>query len=66
MSRTLIIVGVVLITIGLLWPLISKLGPGRLTGDIVIERANFRLYIPIATSLLTSIVISALLWLSNR
>ena len=66
MSRALIIFGIVLIAIGLLWPLISKLGLGRLPGDIVIERANFTLYIPIVTSLLISIVISALLWLSNR
>ena len=43
MSRALIIFGIVLIAIGLLWPLISKLGLGRLPGDIVIERANFTL-----------------------
>ena len=49
MSRSLIIVGVVLILIGLLWPAISKLGLGRLPGDIVIERENFRLYIPLTT-----------------
>jgi Protein of unknown function (DUF2905) len=65
-SRALIVFGIVLIAIGLLWPLISKLGLGRLPGDVVIERANFTLYIPIVTSLLISIVISALLWLSNR
>ena len=41
MSRALIIFGIVLIAIGLLWPLIAKLGLGGLPGDIVIERANF-------------------------
>jgi len=66
MSRGLIIFGIVLIAIGVLWPLISKLGLGRLPGDIVIERDNFRLYVPIATSLLISIVLSLLLWLFNR
>jgi uncharacterized membrane protein (DUF441 family) len=66
MSRGLIIFGIVLIAIGVLWPLISKLGLGRLPGDIVIERENFRLYVPIATSLLISIVLSLLLWLFNR
>ena len=65
-SRALIIFGIVLVAVGLLWPLISKLGLGRLPGDIVIERANFTLYIPIATSVVISIVITALLWLSNR
>jgi hypothetical protein len=66
MSRGLIIFGIVLIAIGLLWPVISKLGLGRLPGDIVIERENFRLYVPIMTSLIISIVLSLLLWLFNR
>ncbi len=52
MSRGLVIFGIVLIAIGLLWPVISKLGLGRLPGDIVIERENFRLYVPIMTSLI--------------
>jgi hypothetical protein len=65
-SRGLIIFGSVLIAIGLLWPVISKLGLGRLPGDIVIERENFRLYVPLATSLLVSIVLSLFLWLFNR
>jgi hypothetical protein len=66
MSRGLIIFGIVLIAIGLLWPVISKLGLGRLPGDIVIERENFRLYAPIMTSLIISVVLSLLLWLFNR
>ena len=66
MSRGLIIFGIVLIAIGLFWPVISKLGLGRLPGDIVIERENFRLYVPIMTSLLISVVLSLLLWLFNR
>ena len=41
MSRWLIIFGVVLIAAGLLWPLLHKIGFGRLPGDIVIERENF-------------------------
>ena len=66
MSRGLIIFGIVLIAIGLLWPVISKLGLGRLPGDIMIERENFRLYVPIATSLIISVVLSLLLWFFNR
>jgi hypothetical protein len=66
MSRGLIIFGIVLIAIGLLWPVISKLGLGRLPGDIVIERENFRLYVPIMTSLIFSVVLSLLLWFFNR
>jgi hypothetical protein len=66
MSRGLIIFGIVLIAIGLLWPVISKLGLGRLPGDIVIERENIRLYVPIMTSLIISVVLSLLLWFFNR
>ena len=66
MARWLIILGVVLVVLGLLWPWLTKLGLGRLPGDIVVERDNFRLYIPITTSILISIVLSLVLWLLNR
>lgn len=65
-QRLLIVFGLVLVALGLLWPIIAKLGIGRLPGDIVIERENFRLYFPIATSLLVSAVLSLILWLINR
>jgi uncharacterized protein HemY len=66
MSRLLIIFGLVLVAVGVLWPVIAKLGLGRLPGDVVIERENFRLYIPIATSLLISLLLSVVLWFLNR
>jgi hypothetical protein len=66
MSRFLIILGLVLVTAGLLWPLVIKLGIGRLPGDIVIERENFRLTIPFGTSVLVSVVLTIILWLFNR
>jgi hypothetical protein len=66
MSRVLIVFGVVLVALGVLWPLITRLGLGHLPGDIVIERTNFRLYIPLTTSLLVSLVLSLTLWLINR
>jgi hypothetical protein len=65
-SRLLIIFGLSLVVLGLLWPVISKIGLGRLPGDIVIERDNFRVYIPLATSLLVSVILSLILWLANR
>ncbi|WP_439544108.1 DUF2905 domain-containing protein [Hyphomicrobium sp.] len=65
-SKLLIIFGIVLIAVGLLWPVLTKLGLGRLPGDIVIERENFRLYAPIATSLLISVALSLILWLLSR
>jgi len=66
MSRTLIIVGVILVMMGVLWPLLQKSGLGRLPGDIVIEKENFRLYIPITSAIIVSVVLSVLLWLFRR
>ncbi|MBZ9759418.1 DUF2905 domain-containing protein [Mesorhizobium sp. CA8] len=66
MSRTLIIVGLGMVAVGLLWPWVARIGLGRLPGDILIERENFRLYVPITTGILISVVVSAILWLIDR
>lgn len=63
MSRFLITLGLILLVAGLLWPLVQKLGLGRLPGDIVIERENFTVYIPLGTSILISLAVSLVLWL---
>ena len=39
---------------------------GRLPGDIVIERANFTFYAPLATGFLICLVLSAILWILRR
>lgn len=66
MSRTLIILGIVLIAVGLLWPWLTRLGLGRLPGDIIIERDNFRFYFPITTSILISLLLTLLFWLFRK
>jgi hypothetical protein len=66
MSRTLILLGLILIAIGLLWPWIGWLRLGRLPGDIVVVRPGFTLYIPVTTAILVSVAISVFLWLLNR
>ncbi|OOG24806.1 hypothetical protein B1C78_08270 [Thioalkalivibrio denitrificans] len=66
MSRILITLGILLIIIGLAWPWIAKLGLGRLPGDIVIERENFRFYFPITTMILVSLVVTVVLWLFRK
>jgi len=66
MSKTLIAIGLLLVAIGVLWPLLQHLPLGRLPGDIVVERENFRFYFPITTMILISGVISLILWLLNR
>lgn len=65
--RTLfIIAGATLLAIGLAWPVIGRLGLGRLPGDIVVERGNFPLYFPIVTSLLISAILMLVAWLFRR
>jgi hypothetical protein len=63
MQKILIAIGITVLLIGLAWPWLSALPLGRLPGDIVIERANFRFYFPITTMVLVSILLSALAWL---
>jgi hypothetical protein len=65
-GRILIIAGAVLVVVGLLWPLLGRLGLGRLPGDIAVERENFRFYFPIMTSVVISVVLSLLFWLFRR
>ena len=62
-TRILVIVGVTLVALGLLWPWLSQIGLGRLPGDIVIEREGFRVYVPITTCIIVSVVISILWYL---
>ena len=66
MSKPLIIIGLILIAVGLLWPWLGRLGFGRLPGDIVIERDGFRLFFPITTCIIISVIISVVLWLLRK
>ncbi len=66
MSKPLIITGFILIAVGLLWPWLGKLGLGRLPGDIVIQRDGFRLFFPITTCIIISVIISVVLWLLRK
>jgi hypothetical protein len=66
MARFLIGLGLVILVVGLLWPYLSKLGLGRLPGDIVIERENTTFYFPLVTCLLLSLFLSLILWLAHR
>lgn len=70
MRRVLIITGILLLLAGLLWPWITKGNwwrwIGNLPGDIRIEREGFRLFFPVTTMLLLSLLASAVLWLVRR
>ena len=65
-SQFLITIGVVLVLAGLLWPVLNKTGLGRLPGDIVVERENFRFYFPLTSSIIVSLILTILFWLFRR
>ena len=66
MQKALIVIGIAIVLIGIGWPWLSKLPLGRLPGDIVIDRDNFRVYFPLTTMILVSVLLSALIWLLRR
>ncbi|MGB9742953.1 MAG: DUF2905 domain-containing protein [candidate division WOR-3 bacterium] len=65
-GRWLIFTGIVLVVLGLVIVLFSRLGFFRLPGDIVIARRNFVLYIPIVSSIVLSLILTVILNLIFR
>jgi hypothetical protein len=67
MGKFLIISGIILIVAGLIFQFFPRIPfLGKLPGDIVIDRGNFKLYFPLASSILISIIISIVLLLLNK
>lgn len=66
MQKNLIIIGIIILIAGILWPVIIKFPFGKLPGDIVIDKPNFKVYIPITTMLLISVVLSILFLLFKK
>jgi hypothetical protein len=66
LGRYLILAGVVLAAVGGLMLVADRLGLGRLPGDLIWRRKNTTVYIPIATSLLVSVVLTLVLNLLLR
>jgi Protein of unknown function (DUF2905) len=72
-ARMLMLTGALLFVAGAAWWLVGRTGGGsavswigRLPGDIRVEKPHFRFYFPLATCLLASVVLTALLWLIQR
>jgi hypothetical protein len=66
MQKVLIFLGLIILVIGLLWPWLGKLPFGRLPGDIAISRPHLKIYIPITTMILLSLIVSIILWIFRR
>lgn len=66
MGRALVVIGLAMAAIGVLWPWLTKLGLGRLPGDIYVRGEHGSFYFPLATCILLSAVLSLVIWLVNR
>lgn len=67
-GKMIVLIGSLIIIAGLIiWLLGDKLRfLGHLPGDIRIERENYRIYIPITTMILVSVVLTLILWIVQR
>ena len=66
MQKLLITIGIVLLVAGIAWPYLSKIPLFRLPGDIVIDKPNFKMFIPVTSMLLISIVLSLIVWIVKK
>ncbi|NRA74094.1 MAG: DUF2905 domain-containing protein [Rickettsiales bacterium] len=66
MQKLLILIGIIFIVVGLSWSFITKLGLGKLPGDLSIETKNFKFYFPITTCIIISLIITLVLWLLKK
>ena len=58
MQKILIIIGIILLIVGLLYPYIKKLGLGQLPGDILFKTGNSTFFFPVITCLIISIILT--------
>ena len=66
MQKILIVLGILVFAVGILWPWISKVPIGRLPGDIIIDKPGLKVYIPITTMILVSVIVSVILWVLRK
>jgi len=67
LGRALVVVGLVVALVGVVLMLVGRVpGLGRLPGDIYIQRGNWAFYFPLATSIVVSVLLTALFWLFGR
>jgi hypothetical protein len=63
LGKILILLGGVLIVVGFILVLVPRIPYiGKLPGDIHVKSENFEIYLPLASSILLSIIVSGILW----
>ena len=58
MQKILIIIGIILLIIGLIYPYTKKLGLGQLPGDILFKTGNSTFFFPVMTCLIISVILT--------
>lgn len=66
MQKILLLLGVLFLLAGLLWPWLAKLPLGRLPGDLLFERSGLKVWFPLTTMIVVSLVLSLLLHLFRK
>jgi hypothetical protein len=66
MNKTLILLGLACIAVGVLWPWLRTLPLGRLPGDILIVRDNVRFFLPLTSCIVVSVVLTVVFWLFRK
>ncbi len=57
MQRFLIWLGLVIFVTGVMWPILYRIGLGRLPGDFMFQRDGTTFYFPVVTCVIISIVL---------
>jgi hypothetical protein len=65
-NRFLIAVGALLALVGVLWPYLKRVPWFHLPGDIVIDRPGVKVFIPIVTMVVISVVLSVVAWVMRK
>ncbi len=62
-GKWLILGGLVIVLVGALLMVLSRVGLFKLPGDLQFGSKNWRVYLPIASCIIISIVLTFILWL---
>jgi len=62
-GKWLIVIGAAIVVIGVLVIVLGKVGLFRLPGDFTFGGRNWRIYFPLASSIILSLLLTLILWL---
>jgi hypothetical protein len=60
MQKILIIIGIIILVLGLLYPFLKKIGLGQLPGDIIYKSDNSTFFFPIVTCIIISVILTVI------